>query len=171
MAESDSDDVTLRTLHDDLTGGFAEMRSSLTGGFAEMRSSLTGGFAEMRSSLTGGFAEMRSGLADLQVTLVTGFRGLATRESSEEMVRLLREGNRLHEERFTQLDIRIREQHLENQQTLHTLGDGQRLLLDGQQRLVESQQRLVESQRGLSADMKALLARLHPLIRGPRHAG
>ena len=93
MAERHPGDVTLGTLHEDLTAGFAEMRS---------------------------------GFADLKVTLVTGFRSLPSRESSEEMVRLLREGNRLHEERFTQLDLRIREQHLETQQILHAVVEGQR---------------------------------------------
>ena len=60
MAERNSEDVTLNTLHADLTGGFTEMRS---------------------------------GLADLKMALVTGFRSLPNRESSEEMIRLLREGN------------------------------------------------------------------------------
>ena len=118
-AERHPSDVTLGTLHEDLTAGFAEMRS---------------------------------GFADLKVTLVTGFRSLPSRESSEEMVRLLREGNRLHEERFTQLDLRIREQHLETQQILHAVVEGQRQLIEGQ--------------RGLSADIKALIARLDALIRG-----
>jgi hypothetical protein len=126
VAERGSDDVTLRTLHDDLADGFADMRS--------------------------GLADMRSGLGDLKVTLVAGFRGLPTRESSEEMVRLLREGNRLNEERFPQLDLRVREQHLEIQQVLRAVVDGQRLLIDGQ--------------RSLSADLKALIARLDALIRG-----
>jgi len=44
-----------------------------------------------------GFGEMRAGFADLKTTLVGGFRSLPTRESSEEMVRLLREANRLHD--------------------------------------------------------------------------
>ena len=48
----------------------------------------------LHEDLTQGFAEMRSGLGDLKATLIAGFRGLPTRESSEEMVRLLREGNR-----------------------------------------------------------------------------
>ena len=45
--------------------------------------------------LAAGFGEMRAGFADLKTTLVLGFRSLPTRESSEEMVRLLREANRL----------------------------------------------------------------------------
>ena len=119
MAEPHPGDVTLGTLHEDLTAGFAEMRS---------------------------------GFADLKVTLVTGFRSLPSRESADEMIRLLREGNRLHEERLTQLDLRIREQHLEIQQTLHAVVEGQRSLIEGQ--------------RSLSADIKALIARLDALIRG-----
>ena len=140
MAEREPQDVTLSTLHEDLTAGFAEMRS---------------------------------GFADLKVTLVTGFRSLPSRESSEEMVRLLREGNRLHEERFTQLDLRIREQHLETQQILHAVVEGQRQLIEGQRHLfegqrhlIEGQRQLFEGQRSLSADIKALIARLDALIRG-----
>ena len=106
----------------------------------------------LHEDLTQGFAEMRAGLGDLKATLIAGFRGLPTRESSEEMVRLLREGNRLNEARFTQLDLRIREQHFETQQVLHAVVEGQRLLIDGQ--------------RSLSADIKALIARLDALIRG-----
>lgn len=137
MVEWTPEDVTLNTLHDDLTVGFAGMRT---------------GFAELKD-------EMRSGFGDLKVTLVAGFRSLPGRESSEEMVRLLREGNRLQEERCTQLDLRIREQHLETQQVLHAIVEGQRLLVDGQRALVEGQQ-------SLSADIKQLIARLDALIRG-----
>ena len=119
MTERNPDDITLNTLHEDLTTGFAEMRS---------------------------------GFAEIKTTLIAGFRSLPTRESSEEMVRLLREANRLNEERFTQFDLRLREQHLETQQVLHAVAEGQR--------------QLVESQRSLSADIKALIARLDALIRG-----
>lgn len=151
MTERDPDDVTLYTLHEDLTAGFAEMRS---------------GFTDLKG-------EIRSGFGDLKATLIAGFRGLPSRESSEEMVRLLREGNRLNEERFTQLDLRIREQHFETQQVSHALVEGQRLLLEGEQQLLESQRQLweaqrllVDGQRSLSADIKALIARIDALIRG-----
>jgi len=126
MLERNPDDVTLNTLHEDLTKGFAEMRSEF---------------------------------GDLKATLIAGFRSLPTRESSEEMVRLLREGNRLNEERFTQLDLRIREQHFETQQVLHAIVEGQR-------QLVEAQRLMADGQRSLSADIKALIARLDALIRG-----
>jgi hypothetical protein len=158
MTERDPGDVTLYTLHEDLTAGFAEMRS---------------GFTDLKG-------EIRSGFGDLKATLIAGFRGLPSRESSEEMVRLLRVGNRLNEERFTQLDLRIREQHFETQQVLHALVEGQRLLLVGQQQRLEGQQQLLESQRqlwqaqrlladgqrDLAADIKALIARIDALIRG-----
>ena len=84
MPDSDPEEVTLNTLHEDLKGGFADLKGEVRGGFA-----------------------------DLKATLVVGFRSLPTRESSEEMVRLLREANRLQEERLTGLDVHIREQHLE----------------------------------------------------------
>jgi hypothetical protein len=120
----------------------------------------------LHEDLRAGFAEMRSAFADLKLTLVTGFRSLPSRESSEEMVRLLREGNRLQQERVAQLDLRIREQHLEIQQVLHAVVEGQRLLIEGQHGLIEGQHGLIEGQRSLSADIKALIARLDALIRG-----
>jgi hypothetical protein len=114
-------------------------------GFADLKAEMRAGFADLK-------AEMQAGFADLKLTLVTGFRALPTRESSEEMVRLLRESNRLQEERFTQLDARLREQHLETQQALRAVLDGQRLLLEGQ--------------RTLSADIRALIARIDAIIQG-----
>lgn len=139
MAETNPDAVTLSTLHNDLGQGFAEVRA----GFADLRTEMGAGFADLKT-------EMRAGFTDLKTTLVVGFRSLPTRESSEEMVRLLREGNRLQEERFTQLDVRIREQHLETQQVLHAVVDGQRVLLEGQQ--------------SLTGEIRALVARLDTLI-------
>ena len=109
---------------------------------------------------------MRAGFGELKATLVTGFASLPRRESIEEMVRLLREGNRLQEERFTQLDLRIREQHLESQQTLHAILEGQRALLEGQRALIDGQNSLIESHRALSMDIRALIARLDALIKG-----
>lgn len=38
--------------------------------------------------------DLKSGFTDLKGTLIRGFQSLPTRESSEEMVRLLRENNR-----------------------------------------------------------------------------
>jgi hypothetical protein len=150
MAETNPGAVTLSTLHDDLGQGFAEVRA----GFADVRTEMRAGFTDLRTEMRAGFAdlktEMRAGFTDLKTTLVVGFRSLPTRESSEEMVRLLREGNRLQEERFTQLDVRIREQHLETQQVLHAVVDGQRVLLEGQQ--------------SLTGEIRALVARLDTLI-------
>jgi hypothetical protein len=95
---------------------------------------------------------------------VAGFRSLPSRESSEETVRLLREGNRLQEERFTQLDLRIREQHLETQQVLHAV-------VEGQHALVEGQRGFSADIRNLAADIRALIARLDTLIRGRGDGG
>jgi len=140
MTGPDPQDVTLSTLHEDLTAGFAEMRS--------------------------GFADLKGEVREVKTTLIAGFRSLPSRESSEEMIRLLREGNRLQEERFTQFDLRSRERHLEVQQVLHATAEGQRLLIEGQRSLVDGQRSLVEEQRNLSADIRALIARLDALIRG-----
>lgn len=116
MAKRQPEGVTLKTVHQDLRSGFSDLK-----------------------------AEVRAGFADVKVTLITGFQGLPTRESSEEMVHLLRENNRIQEERSTQLDVRIREQHLEIQQVLRALA---------------------EEVRSLSIDIKALIARLDALIEG-----
>jgi hypothetical protein len=144
MPREKRENVTLDTLHTDLQVGFSDLKG-----------------------------EVRGGLADLKATLVTGFRSLPTRESSEEMVRLLREGNRIQEERFTQLDVRIREQYLEIQQVLRAVAEGQRNMIDGQRTLVENQGALTQELRGLageirslSSDIKALIARLDVLIKG-----
>ena len=140
-------DVTLATLHGDL-GGLRGELGGLRGELGELRGEL----GEMRT-------EMRAGFTDLKVTLVTGFRSLPSRESSDEMVRLLREGNRLSAERFTHLDVRIREQHLETQQVLHALVESQRGLT--------TEVKGVSSEvKGLAADIKRLIARIDALIRG-----
>ena len=132
MTDPGRRDVTLSTLHEDLTSGFGEMRA--------------------------GFTDLKASVGDLKATLVAGFRGLPTRESSEEMVRLLREANRQQDARFSQLDVRIREQHLETQQVLHALVEGQRALVEGQRLLTNET-------RSLSADIKALISRIDALIR------
>ena len=106
-----------------------------------------------------GFGEMRAGFADLTATLIAGFASLPSRESGEEMVRLLREGNRLQEARFAQLDVRIREQHLETQQVLHALVESHRILTSELRNLTSVVQ-------VMSGDIKALIARIDALIRG-----
>ncbi len=138
MANQTPQGVTLRTVHEDLTAGFADLKGEI---------------------------------ADLKGTLIAGFRGLPSRESSEEMVRLLREGNRLQEERFTQLDLRIREQHLEVQQVLHAVVDGQRLLINEVRNLSGEVRNLSGEIRGLAGDIKALIARLDALIKGRGDGG
>lgn len=147
MTDPDRQAITLSTLHEDLTA--------------------------LREDLTAGFGATQAGFADLKTTLVAGFRSLPSRESSEEMVRLLREGNRLQEARFTLLDARIREQHLETQQVLHALAEGQRsvveslrLLTDEVRDLAGQVRNISNEVRNLSGDIKALIARLDALIKG-----
>jgi hypothetical protein len=79
----------------------------------------------------------------------------------------------LHAERFTQLDVHIREHHLEAQQVLHALLEGQRHMIDGERllseelrALIEGQRLMVDGQRSLSDDLRALIARIDALIRG-----
>jgi hypothetical protein len=109
MAAGDTE-VTLRTLHGDLTTGFADVKTAL---------------------------------ADLKATMITGFAGLPVREQSEEMVRILRNENRRNDERFTHLDVRTRDQHLETQQALRALVEGQRVLIEGQRSLTDGIRRLI----------------------------
>jgi hypothetical protein len=145
----ESEEVTLRTVHEDLRAGFADLREAVGVGFADLK------------------GERRVGFADLGVTIVTAFRSLPSREQTDEMIRLLRESNRVQEERFTQLDARIREQHLELMQVLPALAEGQRALLERQRALLDGQRTMAEEIRGLPADIKALVARLDALIKGP----
>jgi hypothetical protein len=65
MAKAKPKSVTLNTVHEDLKKGFADLKG-----------------------------ELRAGFGGLKVTLISGFQGLPSRESSEEMIRLLRENNK-----------------------------------------------------------------------------
>ena len=167
MSSGRPDQVTLNTVHEDLqTGfthleqevrdgfadlkgelrdGFADLKGEVRDGFADLKGEVRGGFADLKGEVRDGFADLKGAVADLKITLISGFQALPTRESSEEMVRLLREKNRIDEERFTQLDVHIREQHLEIQQVLRAVVEGQGVMADG---------------------IRALVARLDALIRG-----
>jgi hypothetical protein len=104
MPNQDPEDVTLDTLHEDLKSGFADLTGEVGGNFT-----------------------------DLKATLVAGFGNLPTRESSEEMVRLLRERIRILAARPPQLDALdacIREQALELQQVLRALAEEKRRFED-----------------------------------------
>lgn len=158
MAEG-TPDVTLDVLHQDLTSGFADLKGEVHTGFADLKGEMRTGFADLKD-------EMRTGFADLKGTMVTGFASLPTRESSEEMVRLLREGNRLSEARFTHLDVRIREQHLETQQVLHALVESQRALTTEVRAVSTETKGLAAEIKSLAADIKRLIARIDALIRG-----
>ena len=122
-------EVTPRMLHEDLVAsrdetraGFEGVRSDISGLRGEV-GGLRGDIAELRT-------EMRAGCADLKATLLIGFRGLPTRESSEEMVRLFRERNRLQEQRFAELEGVVRGHHLEAQEARRALLEGERQLGD-----------------------------------------
>ena len=155
MDHDNPEDVTLGTVHQDLQAGFADLKGEVRSGFVDLK------------------GEMRSGFGDMKATMIAGFRGMPTREQSDEMIRLLREGNRHQDERFAQLDARIREQHLETQHVLRALAESQRALLDGQRALQEGVRALhegvlalQESARALRDDMRALIARIDALIKG-----
>ena len=111
-------------------------------------------------------------LGAVKVLLTTGLRAFP-QDWPGDVLRTLRENNRLSEARFAQLDVALREQAIETHTILRAVADGQRQIVDSQRDLVESQRllvegqhQLVEEQRQLSADMRALIARIDALIRG-----
>jgi len=110
--------------------------------------------------------EIRTGFGDMKATMIAGFRSMPSREQSDEMIRLLREMNRHQDERFAQLDARIREQHLETQHVLRALAESQRALLQGVGPIQEGVRALIEGVRALQEDMRALIARIDALIKG-----
>jgi hypothetical protein len=127
---------------------------------------------------------LRADLRDLTALIASGLRALPP-EWPGDVSRLLRETNRLNEERFAQLDVAIREQALEVHTILRALAEGQRQLVEGQRQLIEGQRQLVEGQRqlvqeqrqlvlgqrGLSEDIRALVARIDALIKGRGDGG
>ena len=111
-------------------------------------------------------------LGAVKVLLTTGLRAFP-QDWPGDVLRALRENNRLSEARFAQLDVTPREQAIETHTILRSVADGQRQIVDSQRDLAESQRllveeqhQLVEEQRQLSADMRALIARIDALIRG-----
>ena len=109
-------------------------------------------------------------LRDLTALIASGLRTFPP-EWPGEVIRLLRETNRLNEERFSQLDIALREQSLETHTILRALAEGQRQFLEAQRQVVEAQHHLVEGQRQLSHDIRALIARIDALIKGREDGG
>ena len=111
-------------------------------------------------------------LGAVKVLLTMGLRAFP-QDWPGEVLRTLRENNRLSEARFAQLDVTLREQAIETHTILRAVADGQRQIVESQRNLAESQRllvegqhQLVEEQRQLSADMRALIARIDALIRG-----
>jgi len=111
-------------------------------------------------------------LGAVKVLLTTGLRAFP-QDWPGDVLRTLRENNRLSEARLAQLDVALREQAIETHTILRAVADGQRQIVDSQRDLAESQRllvegqhQLVEEQRQLSADMRALIARIDTLIRG-----
>ena len=89
-------------------------------------------------------SELKGDVRDVKGLLVAGLQAFPP-EWPREVVRLLREGNRLNEERSARLDVTIREQAMETHTILRDLADGQRQMVD---------------------DLRALVTRIDALIRG-----
>ena len=126
MSEAGRPEVTLHTLHQDL----GEVRSDLREVKTDMR--------EVKALLT-----TRLPAPDWPGEMLRTLR--ENTQFSRENTQLLRESNRLSEERFTQLDVTLREQAIETHTILRAVAEGQ---------------------RQLSTDVRALIARIDALIRG-----
>jgi hypothetical protein len=117
--------------------------------------------------------DLKQDLGEVKALIAVGLRALPPPEWPGEVVRLLREMNRLSEERSANLDALVRQQALETHGILRALAESQRQvvetqwqLVEGQRQLVEGQRQLVEGQRSLSEDIRALIARIDALIKG-----
>jgi hypothetical protein len=97
--------------------------------------------------------EVKTDVRELKLMVATGFRAFPPDWPSE-MLRLLRENNRLTDARFAQLDATLREQAVETHTALRALATGQGELATGQRELV--------------TELRALVARIDALIRGRR---
>jgi uncharacterized protein (DUF3084 family) len=126
MSEAGRPEVTLHTLHQDL----GEVRSDLREVKTDIR--------EVKALLT-----TRLPAPDWPGEMLRTLR--ENTQFSRENTQLLRENNRISEERFTRLDVTLREQAIETHTVLRTVAEGQ---------------------RQLSADTRALIARIDALIRG-----
>ncbi|MBM3219233.1 MAG: hypothetical protein FJZ38_11245 [Candidatus Rokubacteria bacterium] len=130
--------------------------------------------------------DMQVGFADLKSTLISGFRGLPGRETAEEMVRLLREGNRIQETRLIELDVLaqqrhmeldtlIRRQHLETHQILGETHEILRAMAEEhrgtRQTLEDARVETQQALRALSEEIRRLAAQIRALIRGRRNGG
>jgi hypothetical protein len=120
---------------------------------------------------------VRADLRDLTALIASWLRA-GPPEWPAEVIRLLREANRLNEERFAQLDVAIREQALEVHTILRALAEEQRQLVDGIRQIVEVLRQIAEEQRlllrgqqRLSEDIRTLVARIDALIRGRGDGG
>jgi hypothetical protein len=123
--------------------------------------------------------ELRQEVGEVKALIARGLKTFPP-EWPSEVLRLLREANRLSEERFAQLDVAIREHALETHTILRALAESQRHVVDGQRQVIDGQRQLVEAQRQLaeevrqvalvqrlvSEDIKALIARIDALIKG-----
>ena len=87
--------------------------------------------------------EVKSDLREVKVLVATGLRAFRP-DWPAEMLRVLRENNRLGEERFARLDVTLREQAIETHTALRAVAEGQ---------------------RQTSVDLRALIARIDALIR------
>ncbi|MBI1962440.1 MAG: hypothetical protein HYS37_03610 [Candidatus Rokubacteria bacterium] len=87
--------------------------------------------------------EVKGEVREVKVLVATGLRAFRP-DWPAEMLRVLRENNRLGEERFARLDTTLREQAIETHTALRAVAEGQ---------------------RRASADLRALIARIDALIR------
>lgn len=144
MPESAEPDVTLNTLHRDLGDLKADVRDLKTD-MGEVKADVREVKADVRE-VKADVREVKTDVRELKTLVAGALRGFAP-DWPGEMLRLLRENNRLSEARFAQLDVTLREQALETNTVLRTFAAGQNELV---------------------GELRALIARVDALIRGRR---
>jgi hypothetical protein len=104
------------------------------------------------------------GGADFKAASEIVLANLGTREQMDEMIQLVRERIRIHEDGIAHLRACI-QPNLKTQPALDALTEAHGGDADAQRALAESGRLLFEEQRALSAEIKALIARLDEIIR------
>jgi hypothetical protein len=158
MPDDTGPEITLGTLHGDL-GRLSGDLGKLSGDLGKLSGDL-GRLGETVNEVKTDVREVKADVRELKVMVATGFRAFPPDWPSE-MLRLLRENNRLTDTRFAQLDATLREQAVETHTILRALATGQGELATGQRELVTGQRELV-------TELRALVARIDALIRGRR---
>lgn len=119
--------------------------------------------------------EVKADVREVKTLIASGLRAFA--DWPGEVIRLLRENNRLTEGRFAQLDATLREQALETNTALRALTESHRQLdvtlreeavetHTALRALADSHRQLDVSHGALVTEIRALIVRIDAIIRG-----